>query len=239
MKCFSFIVKQLITALYPNKCAGCGRVIPEDDGFCDFCFEMLPKVNLDKFCMKCGSDKKDCYCKYRTFHFEAAVAPYYNEGPARKAMYDFKFRRGEYLADFFAKKMTLAVKTAFYDAKIDGVTYVPLQMRNRLKRGYNQSYELAARVADNLGVRLLDRVIDCRSKKRPQHKTEWKNRFSNVRDVFFSNASLKGGTILLVDDIKTSGATLDECAKVLLKAGADRVYCVTALAVKRKTKIKK
>lgn len=239
MKAISYIIRQLIIAFYPNKCAGCGRIIPEDDGFCDFCFEMLPKVNLDKFCTQCSSAKKDCYCKFRTFHFEAAVAPYFNEGPARKAMYAFKFRRSEYLADFFAKKMAIAVKNAFYDAKIDAVAYVPIRMRNQLKRGYNQSYELAARIADNLGIRLLDKAINCRAKKRPQHKTKLKDRFSNVRDVFTSNITLKGGTILLVDDIKTSGATLDECAKVLLRAGADRVYCVTALAVKRKTKIKK
>lgn len=239
MNAIALAIKQFINALYPNKCAGCGRVIPENEGFCDFCFEMLPKIDLDKFCTRCGSAKSDCRCKHRTFRFEGAVAAYYNEGPARKAMYQFKFRRTGYFADFFAKKMTIAVKNAFYDAKIDAVAYVPLSVRNRLKRGYDQSRELASRVAENLGLPLLGNAIGCHKKKKPQHETEWKERFSNVRDMYFSNMSLKGRTILLVDDIKTSGATLDECAKVLLTAGADRVYCVTGLAVKQKNKRKK
>lgn len=239
MKAVTYAIKQVIKAVYPNTCAGCGRIIPEEDGFCYYCFEMLPKVNLDKFCTRCESAKEDCRCNHYAYHFEAAVAPYYNYGVARKAMYNFKFHRKEYFVLLFAKNMALAVQNAFYDVKFDAVAYVPASMRNELKRGYNQSRELAILVSEKLNIKLLDNAIGCRKKRQPQHKTRWEDRFKNVRDVYFANTTLKGRTVLLVDDIKTSGATLDECAKVLKSAGADRVYCVTALATKRKAKKRK
>ena len=69
----------------------------------------------------------------------------------------------------------------------------------------------------------------CHRKKHTQHSLKLKYRFENVKDVYFTNKPLSGKTLLLVDDIKTTGATLDACAKELYAAGADRVYCIAGL----------
>lgn len=232
------VLKKVLNAiadiLFPKHCAGCGELLDTSDDFCDYCFEMLSKTDCDSLCEKCGCGKKECQCKYHVFHFSAAAAPYYNEGPAKKAMYDFKFRGKLYFAEFFAEKMALTVINKFHSIKFDAIAYVPIPLKRELKRGYNQSRELAIRIAKILELPLAEKAIGCNEKKQIQHETDFKYRFENVKGKYYPNISLKGKTVLLVDDIKTTGATLDECTKALLKAGALEVYCITGLITKRK-----
>ena len=233
------VLNAIFEALFPRRCVGCGEIITTQDSFCDYCFEMLPKTNVDNLCEKCGCIKKECQCKYNVFHFSRFTAPFYNDGPAKSGMYAFKFRRKLYFADAFAEQMALSVKNNFFDVKFDAVTFVPMTPKKELQRGYNQSYELAVRIAKILNLPLVHKALGCNAKKTIQHKTDFKDRFENVKGVYYPNVSLSGKTILLVDDIKTTGATLNECAKALLKAGALDVYCVTGLITKRKKKVDK
>lgn len=234
MNIFKKVYEAVINALFPDKCAGCGEIIETGEGFCDYCLEMLPETAVDRLCRVCGCEKKQCQCKYTVFHFTSAAAPYYNDGPAKRAMYAFKFREKLHFADFFARKMALCVKNRFYDVEFNAVAYVPLPFKRELKRGYNQSRELAVRIAKILGLPVAENALGCNTKKKLQHKTSIKDRFKNVKGMYYPNISLKGRTVLLVDDIKTTGATLDECAKALFKASANDVYCITALTTKRK-----
>ncbi|MBQ6847896.1 MAG: ComF family protein [Clostridia bacterium] len=228
------IIEAFLDALFPNKCVGCDRIIPKGDSLCDFCFEDIPITANDNRCRVCGCKKKECQCRFHAFHFTSVTAPFYNEDIARRVMYAFKFNRHLEFAEFFAKSMALSVKTDFYGVDFNAVVFVPMLLKNELRRGYNQSYELAARISKILNVPLVENALGCNKKRLIQHKTDFKKRFENVKGVYYPNLSLKGRTVLLVDDIKTSGATLDECAKALLKAGANEVYCVTGLIIKRK-----
>lgn len=236
MKFLKVLTDAVLSAIYPAKCMGCDDIIPDGENFCDYCYETLPITGKDTLCNVCGCVKKECQCKYRVFHFTGTTAPFYNDGVVKQAMYDFKFHRKLYVADFFAKEMALTVKMQFYGIDFDAVVYVPMLLSKGLKRGYNQSRELAVRIAKILDIHLVENAIGCNKKKKLQHKTEIKERFQNVKGVYYPNVSLNGRTVLLVDDIKTTGATLDECAKALFKAGADDVYCITALTTKKKPK---
>ncbi len=231
------IFSEIVNAVYPNRCVGCEAIIPKDEVFCDYCFEMLPKARGDNRCKTCGCIKKECQCKYRAFHFTSVTAPFYNDGIARKAMYAFKFRHKPYYADAFAREMVINIKNDFYGVDFGGVVYVPLPLIRGLKRGYNQSRELAKRIADLSDIPLIENALGCNPHKKLQHKTDIKQRFQNVKGMYYPNIPLRGRRILLVDDIKTTGATLDECSKALLKAGAMEVYCVTGL-ISRKSKKK-
>ena len=106
--------------------------------------------------------------------------------------------------------------------------------RSFLKRGFNQSEVLAEQIADILEIPFEKQLLFCKNKRKPQHKVHFKERFKNVKDVYYSYADITGKAVLLVDDIKTSGATLSECAKQLYIAGAAKVYCVTGLITKFK-----
>lgn len=223
------ILSNLISCIFPNICAGCGEVLSGDDHFCDYCFEMIEKVDLEKVCLKCGLPKKSCECSKITFHFEACIAPFKNSGVARKAMYAFKFNHKENLGVYFAKQMTLAIKQKFYENDFDIVTYVPMLKKNQLKRGYNQSCLLAENISKFLQIPLAKDLLKCNKKKKKQHSLSREERFENIRNIYYCRHSLNGKRILLIDDIKTTGATFDACAKQLYAAGADSVVCVAGL----------
>jgi len=236
VKFFKNLKNGILEVLFPNRCVSCEEMIPEGDCFCDYCYEMLPKTANDKLCNVCGCEKGNCQCRFHVFHFTAFTAPFYNDGPAKTAMYNLKFRDKPYAMDFFAEQMALSVKSKFYGINFDGVVYAPLTLRKELKRGFNQSRELALRLSKILDIKLIDNALGCKKKKSNQHKTLIKERFKNVLGIYYPRCSLSGKTVLLVDDIKTSGATLDECAKALMSAGAEDVYCVTAIVTKPKKK---
>lgn len=235
MKVLNRFFKILKEIFYPNTCLGCGEVINEGEFLCDYCYSAIESIRSDKQCFKCGHLKSECECKYNTFPYSGCVAAFHNEGVAQKAMYVYKLGRRPYISDFFAFKMANAIKTAFYDAELHGICYVPVTKKAFRKRGFDQSRLLAEKISKILGVPLIENQIGCNNKKAGQHEVSGKDRFKNIKGVFYSKKKCIGN-ILLIDDIKTTGATLAECSKQLLSSGADSVYCATGLITRKKGK---
>lgn len=215
-------------AFFPITCAACGEVTEGGEPLCDYCREMLKPINPIKRCISCGIEKPDCDCKYRVFHFDGLIAPFENKDTAKLGVYSFKFGKRLSNADYFAKQMAFCVKNEYRDIHFDAVTFVPMHRCRLLKRGFNQSRVLAEIIAEILEIPLEDTLVCLKNGKR-QHDLFGKDRLENVKERYKARVGVKGKTLLLVDDIKTTGATLDECTKQLYLKGADGVYCVTAL----------
>lgn len=230
------IFKAIVSAFYPETCSVCGDITEEGEHFCDYCYEMLERTGVDKRCTKCGLPKKQCACSKYIFRFSGCTAPLYYEKYSKTAMYAFKFRRKEGIGKVFAELMALSVNESFYDVDFDLITYVPMRLKNKISRGYNQSEILAEELSGILKIPIAKNLLGCKRKSKAQHKLPHKKRFDNVRDKYFCNRKISGKTVLLVDDIKTTGATLDECSRQLLLSGADKVYCVTGLLTKQDRK---
>ena len=232
MKAFDVVFNML----FPNKCIACGEIIERDEFLCEYCYEMIEDVDLSKICFRCGLNKKDCQCKKHVYHFAGCAAPFRNikDGSAQNAMYRYKFGKVKSPLLFFANEMAKVVKVVYNDIDFDGIAYVPMHMRKQLSRGFNQSEQLAIRLGDILNLKVYDRLLSAKYNPKSQHDLSLDERFQNVKGFYFANYKVTGKTILLVDDIKTTGATLDECAKQLLKAGADNVYCVCGLVTDKK-----
>lgn len=222
----------ILNALFPNVCASCKAVINEDF-LCEFCFENLERTS-NNLCLKCGAHKKNCDCKNRVFNFEGITAPFYNISTARRAMYRYKFNGKKYIADFFAEQMALSVKQSFPEIEFDIITFVPMHISKRRKREYNQSEVLAEKISHILNIPISRSLLSSKKKKFGQFSLPLNLRFDNVKGIYYTNFKVTGKTVLLVDDIKTTGATLNECAMQLLIAGASRVYCVTGLTTSKK-----
>lgn len=228
------VFKAVTDAIFPQKCISCGCIIGNDDFLCEYCYEKIERIDFSKVCRKCGLPKKECECKNRVFHFNSVIAPFRNGDVAKAAMYRFKFKKLAFCSEFFAQEMAKTVKMFYGDIQFDGITFVPMHMLKHLKRGFNQSEQLAKRLSKFLNVRLYNGVLKVKYTRKLQHNMTVKERFKNVKGMYSYNYKVTGKNILLVDDIKTTGATIDECAKQLLLAGANEVYCITGLITEHK-----
>lgn len=217
--------------VYPDRCALCGRLIPYATQICSDCRRNAPVIR-GKRCFACGLPQDDCQCKGHANFYAAVTAPFFYRGVARQGIGLWKFRRAERSLVFFAHAVSACVVDDFSAVSFDVVTFIPQTDRERAFRGYNQGERLARAVGELLQVDVKPLLIKLYETQR-QHALPWYRRSGNIFGVFecADCAFVSGKTILLIDDIKTSGRTLNECAKMLHLADAAAVYCaVIAIA---------
>lgn len=221
-------INRLLYALFPRRCDLCGEVVTPDVGRCDACSGARRVTG--KTCPHCGKSKDDCRCKdsaYNKPRYNAAFAPYYYEGSISFGIRRMKLHGYRELTDGMAKEM-YEYFDDHCDEHIDIVTYVPISPRRERTRGYNQARLLAEKVASRLElpvVPTLKKIVNTDSQRtKPGYK-----RRGNVFGVFdlIDGVDVDGKAVLLVDDVKTTGATLSECADMLKIYGAKNVYVLT------------
>lgn len=227
--------KIIISSIYPKKCVCCGEIIDEDKFLCDLCDQKIERMNIEQFCLDCGCETDECCCKYNIYRFSGVVSAFKNSGIAQKAYYSYKFSKKEHYSTFFAEEICKTVKNIYKDVDFDLICYVP----SFRKYDYNHCAYIARKISQQLNLPLHSALLSCVKKCKKQHKSTIKERISNVENKYSSNYRIDNATVLLIDDIKTTGSTLDECAKILLYAGAKNVYCATVLGSAAKKAIEK
>lgn len=156
---------------------------------------------------------------------DGAAAGLFYTPEAARMMHRFKYRQAPYLADTFAAFLPLPTMA------VDRILAVPLYPGRERRRGYNQSALLAQRLAQRAEIP-LDNTLLSRTRDTPsQTALDHAARARNVRGAFQASEGALGLSLLLVDDVFTTGATLSECGRALKVAGACRVYAVAACAV--------
>lgn len=221
-------VKGLKYSIFPRHCEICGEVVPFTDRICSSCTTNVRIPN--DACITCGLPKVDCTCS-KAHHkpdYKGVVAPFRYSNNVPKAIHRLKFYGRSELAKPMGKQIANAVKAKFDGVSFDYVTAVPLYYRRNWHRGYNQSELLAKSVANELGVdykRLVKKVLN----NPPQRTLPARYRRGNVFGVYDlrSDADIVGKTILVIDDVKTTGATINACSYVLKIYGASSVYAAT------------
>ncbi len=229
----------LIHIIYPRRCAYCGKVIVHSRMMCEKCEKELPRIN-GIICPKCAREKDKCNCRGAENYYKSIAAPFYFEGCVRYGVHNFKFRNGFRNYEAYANEMSQTVKKRFADIDFDFITEVPMTHKSMKNRGYNQCFYLAKGISENLGLVHKPEVISKIYDTKIQHETKYYLRKGNLTGVFdvTDPSEVKDKTILLCDDISTTGETLNECAKMLWLHGAKDVYCIT-LAVTLYKKKKK
>lgn len=223
--------------LFPKRCSCCDEVISINKDICESCKEKLHRLN--NICNICGIQKDKCECNRRVFLFNGITAPFENNGSAQEGVYGMKFCGMPYASGFYGKNMYDSIKRDFKDVKFDIITAVPMSKRTKRKRGYNQAELLAKAIAKEMNVPYCFKMLlKCRDNS-TQHNLTLKERVKNVAGAYKADSAVCGKTVLLVDDIKTTGATLNECSKQLLLCGASSVYCVVALMTEKSSQVKK
>ncbi len=220
------MINYILWLLFPSRCASCNTLIGRNERLCESCNSKIERVK--RLCTVCGNDKRGCDCKFRTFHFAGAASPFYHGEISKQTVNNLKFRGNIEVADFLSEEMTACVKSAFGAVTFDAVLSVPMQRSKKILVGFNQSEVLARKIAKSLGVPYLNNLKKLK-KNKAQHTMNYNDRMRNIKGVYGCEA-MDADNVLLVDDIKTTGATLDECSRQILFAGVRNVYCVTAVS---------
>jgi ComF family protein len=195
-------------------CATCWSGIARYAGAsCSICARIIPSVH-GRTCGECLADRPA---------FERAYSFGLYEGALKEAINLFKFgklRRFARGLGRFLSEMELPAA--------DAATAVPLTRRGLLARGFNQSILLARELSREKDLELLPHAVRKMKETPPQAKLERKERLLNLRGAFRAEEKyVHGKTVILVDDVMTTGSTVRQCSRALLRAGAQKVYVVT------------
>jgi len=222
--------------IYPPRCPVCDRIMRrKDTGVCPLCRkEERPERVREPLCKKCGkplysSREEFCYdCGKSEHSYEQGRAVFVYRG-MEGSVHRFKDCNRRMYAEYYAREMTAALGKSILEWKPQLILPIPLSGRKKRKRGYNQSEILAERLSEKFGIP-ADKTILCRIRETDIQKSlNDKERKKNMQDAFGvkNHERIRGINVLLVDDVYTTGSTVDAAAKVLLRAGARKVFCVT------------
>ncbi len=222
-------IKSAFDFFVPSHCMYCNSGVENGSVICKECEKALERTGKN-MCLKCGLNKKKCDCSRYVYHFSRITAPFYNKGVAQNGLYKLKFSGARVLSPIYSHAMTQSVLRDYGHIEFSRITYVPTGLFRKIKRGYDQSRILAEDISRELDIPIEHSLLGRTLFSRTQHKQRGiHSRFLNAYENYYRKGKAVGGNILLVDDIKTTGASLDACARQLLMAGADEVFCVTAL----------
>lgn len=231
MGMFDQIKENVNDILFPRRCPLCGAVINRNERVCSKCSRDVEFIRRP-ICRICGRPLYTCNCRNGKYAFVRNVSPLVYTRAAKKGIHRLKFNNSPASSTYFGKLMAHVVKTEYLSLGIrfDCVMGVPMHPDEYRSRGYNQAELLAKAVAEDIEVPRFVKVLVKYRRNSAQHTLSYIERQRNIQGVFrvARPEAIVGRTILLCDDVTTSGSTLDECARTLLKAGAKAVYCVTA-----------
>jgi len=230
-------VKSLANLIYPLRCASCGKslAVADESGACGFCISHI-RPNPKPYCRSCGRPFDDAHrlcpgCRTSPFYFSRAYSACLYEGALKEMIHAFKYKNNRILSSLFTALMTDFINdNREIIGTISVITYVPLHARRRQERGFNQSEALASGIARAFGIPVHS-CLRKTSHTKNQSELPRDERLVNVSGAFTADGpgahAVKGRYVLLVDDVMTTGATLNDCSRALIEAGTQEVRCLT------------
>ena len=222
---------------YPRDltCSICKRESFSGKTVCERCESSLP-FNGKSICGRCGRPTaypiEYCdYCKNKTFSVDFSRSVFRYEEPISKLIRRLKYDGEKYLADELADRMKVVFLRSIGYA--DGIVYIPAEVQKKKDRGYNQGQLLAVALSEKISVPVLEGAVEKVKSTSSQVGLSVKERMANLKGSFaVKNKSLvKGKRILVVDDVMTTGSTLETVAERLKSAGASEVVALTVASV--------
>ena len=224
------VLPRLLNLIYPRRCPVCDDIVGGTRLICEPCRLRLHPVR-EPFCKKCGkplSTQEAEYCPdcgRRKHLYTRGRAVFEYDFVMREYIGSFKYENRREFGDFYVREMLGSCKEAVRSWNIDLIIPIPLHRSRRRTRGFNQAELIARKLGKELGIPVSADTLLRSRKTKPQKELNDQERRNNLKNAFkIGKNDLEFKKILLIDDIYTTGSTIDAAASVLLDHGAEKVY---------------
>ena len=236
------ILSRLVNLVYPSKCSFCGKLISFQKSGINICSECMDKIKFcasRKRCKVCGTplgNPRYRLCQSCFRKAKSDICTYYNgitaaveyDRNSKRGIINLKHARSLSSVNTFSNLITAMVKNDFGSVNFDYITAIPPRRQRMKEIGFDQSGALAKKTAKLLSVKYYPNLFKRIRQTSKQTELSSFERQQNQNGAFGlkgNSGNIKGKTILVIDDVTTTGATFNECARVLKLSGAKAVYC--------------
>lgn len=228
-------LSKITDLIFPVRCPSCDKPADTDFPLCTSCRAlMLHPAKGKKYCSVCAMSINECICTGRQY-FDKLAVPLYYEPPVKQTVHRFKFKGRRDLGKQYARLLVTTLEERKLLGKIDYITNIPMSRMDRFIRGYNQSQIIAKHISTITGIP-YEEFLYKKFRTKKQRTLGKEARSGNLLGVFEPHKELikkfEGRTVLVADDIITTGSTLNEISKTLLIFGTDKVYVSACAATK-------
>lgn len=232
------LYESIVDIVYPRRCPVCSDiVIPKSEKICPDCRNKLQIIKEPR-CKKCSKpierqEVEYCFdCSTRQFHYRYGISLWVYDKTMRKSIADYKYKGKKEFADFYTEELLKYYRENILKIMPDALIPVPLHKSKQLKRGFNQAELLARGIGKELHIPVITSVLYRNKKTLPQKELSNKERLKNLQQAF--QIDLKElhknempRRVILVDDIYTTGSTIEACCTALRNAGVEEVYFIS------------
>ena len=226
-------LKRVIYGIFPKTCPMCDKVIYPYQDICDACERKLEYVSEPK-CKKCGKpirlmEQEYCMdCTKHVHYYEQGIAACVYSEQVKKSIYKFKYHNRRGYSEFYGKAIAAKYQKQIQAWKADVLIPVPIHYKRYVKRGYNQSKLLAKQLSKQLNIPMDSSILQRSINTKPQKELNVKDRLKNLESAFkITENVVKYKQVIIVDDIYTTGSTIDACAKILMDAGVKKIFYIS------------
>lgn len=233
------MLQTVLDIIYPMRCPICGKiVIPKDQRICDPCKDKLQYISEPR-CKKCSKpieqeEKEYCSdCERKNFHFIKGYAVWVYDEAMRHSIAGFKYHNKREYANFYIEEMLRIHGDEIKRQSPDVIVPIPVHRSKYRERGYNQAEILARGLGKQLAIPVLSHLLVRNKKTLPQKQLSDRERLRNLQEAFEYNRTVADhfhkeiNKILLVDDIFTTGSTIEACTNELLLNGVKDIRFIT------------
>lgn len=219
--------------LFPKSCPMCDGLLRKNEIICGVCEKKLIYIDEPR-CKKCGRQLDDdrieyCSdCSVKHHYYKSGIAAFLYNDMISHSIYRFKYHNRRTYAEFYGRAIAHRYGSLIRKWQAEVIIPVPIHQRKMIKRGYNQAELIGRELGKALNIKVDSNYLIRALNTKPQKEMDKSRRKKNVENAFkITDNVVKYSKIILVDDIYTTGSTIDECAKVLLMAGVSEINFVS------------
>lgn len=233
------LIKAFVDIIYPRRCPVCGDIVaPRGELICSSCSTKLMQVEEPR-CKRCSKsidseEKEFCHdCETKNYHYVQGFALWIYDSHMKKSISDFKFHGKREYSDFYVDEIVKKFHKNIQKIDPDVLVPIPIHKTKQQYRGYNQADILAQGIGKAMDIPVITHLLQRDKKTLPQKQLNDKERLKNLEKAFVFNdkENMKWGRaihkVILIDDIYTTGSTIEACTNILLQNGIEEVYFIS------------